>query len=74
MPFDYSKLSGLINEKCGTRAAFARQMQLSENSLSSKMNGKRPWSQKDIYNACLILGIDQSEISAYFFTRKVQSA
>lgn len=74
MPFDYSKLSGLINEKCGTRANFAKQMGLSENSLSSKMNGKRPWKQKDICEACRILGIDQSDISTYFFTSVVQSA
>lgn len=72
MPFDYSKLSGLINEKFGTRANFAKEMGISENSLSSKMNGKRPWKQKDICKACQLLGIEQSEISTYFFTSKVQ--
>lgn len=73
MPFDYSKLSGLINEKCKTRANFAKQMGLSENSLSLKMNGKRPWKQKDICKACSILEIDQNEIATYFFTSKVQN-
>ena len=48
-------------------------MGLSENSLSLKMNGKRPWKQKDICKACSILEIDQNEIATYFFTSKVQN-
>ena len=73
MVFDYSKLSGLINQKYTTRVNFATKIGLSENSLSSKMNNKRPWKQAEICKACELLGINQAEIAAYFFTPIVQS-
>ena len=72
MSFDYSKLSGLINEKCGTRANFAELIGLSEKSVSAKMNGKRQWKQTEICKICQILKIKESDISTYFFTKQVQ--
>ena len=73
MPYDYSKLDGLITEKCKTRSAFAERMKLSEHSVSVKMNGKVGWKQNEITKACEVLGIKPSEISAYFFKLDVQS-
>lgn len=67
MPYNYSKLSGRIEEICGSRAEFARRMHLSERSISLKMSGKIPWTQKDIAQACIVLSIDTSEIPEYFF-------
>ena len=72
MPYDYSKLDGLITEKCKTRATFAKLIGRSERSISLKMNGKIEWSQNEISRACDVLGIEPSEISAYFFKLKVQ--
>lgn len=72
MPFDYSKLDGLVKEKCKTRAAFADRMGLSERSISLKMNGKIQWKQIEICSACDILGILKEEIPLYFFNSKVQ--
>lgn len=72
MPYDYSKLNGLITEKCGTRTAFAKMMNLSERSISLKMNGKIGWKQSEINSICQKLGIDVSEIPDYFFKLKVQ--
>lgn len=68
MPYNYSKLSGRIDEICGSRSEFARRMGLSERSISLKMSGKRAWSQKDIARACIVLDISTAEIPAYFFT------
>lgn len=73
MSFDYSKLDGLITEKCGTRATFANLINLSERSVSLKMNGKVGWKQQEIDNVCKALGIESKDIPAYFFKLKVQS-
>ena len=74
MAFDYSKLSGKVVEVFGTNANFAREMGLSERSVSLKFNNRVPWKQAEIVRAAGLLGIDISEIQAYFFTEKVQSA
>ncbi len=72
MPFDYSKLSGLIEEKYHTRAVFANEIGMSERSLLLKMTGKIQWKQNEILKACDTLGIADNDISLYFFTIKVQ--
>lgn len=73
MPFDYSKLDGLVKEKCRTRAVFADKMGLSERSISLKMNGKVQWKQTEICNACEILEINNIDIPEYFFNSEVQN-
>lgn len=72
MSFDYSKLSGLIDEKFKTRGNFAFKMELSERTLSLKMTGKVQWKQEEICKACNLLEIDTKDIPIYFFTAKVQ--
>ena len=72
MPYDYSKLSGIIVEKFGTRGAFADKIGMSERTLSLKMNGKVEWKQNEIYSACQLLGISDDQITDYFFAIKVQ--
>ena len=73
MTYNYAKLDGRIVEILGNRRNFANQLQMSERSLSLKMNGKVPWKQPEISNACKVLGISYSEIPLYFFTPKVQN-
>lgn len=72
MSYDYSKLCGRIVEKYGTQAKFADAMNLSERSISLKLNGKVGWKQSEITMACKVLDILLTEISTYFFTLKVQ--
>lgn len=67
MPYDYSKLCGLIVEKYGTQAKFAEAMGLSERSVSLKLNGRVGWKQAEIAQACKLLGIRATTIAAYFF-------
>lgn len=72
MAFNYQKLLGRITEKMGSQAEFARRMELSERTISLKMNGKVPFKQNEIVKASNLLEIDNSDIAAYFFTVYVQ--
>lgn len=72
LAYDYSKLLGRIIEKYSTQAAFAEAMELSERSLSLKLNGHRGWKQTEIAKACSLLELSGADIPEYFFTLKVQ--
>lgn len=72
MPYDYARLAGRIVEKFTTQARFAEAMNLSERSVSFKLNGKIGWKQSEITKACDLLDLAASDIPAYFFVRKVQ--
>lgn len=67
MPYNYSKLLGRIVEKVGTQCNFASKMELSERTISLKLNGKISWKQSEIAKACDVLSIPDTEIPAYFF-------
>lgn len=73
MSYNYSKLKGRIVEFFENQKNFAKEMKLSERSVSLKMHGKVPWNQKDIAKACKLLKIEEQNISAYFFAGKVHS-
>lgn len=70
--FDYSKLSGRIIEKYGTRKAFARAIHITESSLSNKLNHRSSVMTGDILTWASALDINTDEIGSYFFTQKVQ--
>lgn len=72
MTYDYSDLSGEIVRKYGTQYRFAEALQMSEHSLSAKLNGKTPWKQTDIESVCSLLDIKRKDIPRYFFTLLVQ--
>lgn len=72
MGYDYSKLRGRITEICGTDAVFARKMDLSERSVSLKLNNKIPFKQPEIQRAIIVLDLNDKDIQEYFFTLKVQ--
>jgi plasmid maintenance system antidote protein VapI len=71
MTFNYSKLRGRIREVFGTQDRFAEAMGRSNTSISQKLNNKSEWTQKEINRAVEVLGIDDVDISAYFFAQKV---
>lgn len=72
MMYNYSKLSGRIVEICGTQYNFAKEMNLSERTISLKMAGKVEFKQSEIDRACQILKIGKSDIVDYFFNQNVQ--
>jgi hypothetical protein len=69
--FDYSKLRGRIVEKYGTQRRFAMENQLSDRSMSLKLNNDIRLSQEEIMKWCELLDIDTQEIPVYFFAQKV---
>lgn len=69
MPFNYTLLLSKIIEKCGNQYNFATAMNLSERSVSLKLNGKVGWKQKEIMNALNVLDLKVSDISKYFFNQ-----
>ena len=73
MVYDYSKLNGRIAEVCGSQAEFARRMEMSQHSVSHKLNNKVGFRQEEIETALCVLGISREQVSDYFFTKKVQA-
>lgn len=73
MEFDYSKLRGRIIEVCGSQAAFANLMNMSERTLSLKLSCKRTWKQPEICRALEILKLSKDDIKEFFFETKVQN-
>ena len=67
MSYSYNKLRGRIVERFGTQEEFARNLGISKNSLSLKMNGKTSFSQADVIKWSELLDIDTNEIGQYFF-------
>lgn len=72
MKYNYRKLEGRIVEICISRTNFAKEMGLSDRSISLKLNNRVPWKQTEISKAMEILEIDPSEVQDYFFNQKVQ--
>lgn len=69
--FDYSKLKGKIIEKFKTQGNFAAANQLSDRSMSLKLNNGIGLSQEEILKWCKLLDIEISDIPVYFFIQKV---
>lgn len=69
--FDYSKLKGRIIEKFGTQGKFALANQLSDRSMSLKLNNGIGLSQEEILKWCSLLDIGYADIPLYFFNQKV---
>lgn len=66
--YRYNKLRGKIIEKYGTQEKFAREVGISKNALSKKMQCKTGISQTDISLWSKLLGISIEEYGEYFFT------
>lgn len=72
MKYNYRKLEGRIVEICVSRTNFAKEMGLSDRSISLKLNNRVPWKQPEISKAMEVLKIDPSEVQDYFFNQEVQ--
>ena len=72
--YDYSKLNGRIAEICGSQAEFARRMNMSQHTVSHKLNNRVGFRQDEIEDALEVLKIDRVDVPMYFFTVKVQTA
>lgn len=63
----FIKLRGRIISIFGTHEAFAREMEMSRSTLSSKLNDKVDWNGPEIARACTLLGIPLSQAWEYDF-------
>ena len=63
-PFD--ELRKRIYLYYGSMADFADALGCSGQTLSGKLNGKSPWKAPDIFSACELLHIEDSEIPRFF--------
>lgn len=72
--YDYSKLNGRIAEICGSQAEFARRMNMSQHTVSHKLNNRVGFRQDEIEDALEVLRIERVDVPMYFFTVKVQTA
>lgn len=72
MEFDYSKLRGKIREVFSTQEQYANSMDLSETSITNKLNNNSYFTQAEIIKSIDLLKIDVNEIGAYFFTLKIE--
>ena len=70
--FDYSKLKGKIKEVLGSNTKYAELLNLSEASISAKLNSKVPFSIFEIDKSLEILDIPKEEIPYYFFVKKTE--
>ncbi len=72
-PYDYSKLRGRIKEKFGTQSVFAKEIGLSNVSVSNKLNNNVDWGQEEIEKIMHALDIAYTDIHSYFFTHNVEN-
>lgn len=71
MQYDSSKLRGRIIERFGTIADFAKDIDMSRASVSTKL-AKGGWKQEEILKACDSLDIKPAELHLYFFSNSVR--
>lgn len=67
MKYNYSKLLGRIRE-CGlTQEQLAKAIGKNKSTVSTKLNGRYPFTTKEIDDICKVLNISNDEIGTYFF-------
>lgn len=72
MPFyDYAKLLGRIKEQGHTQKSVSAAVGMHPSTLSQKLHGRSPFTQREIARLCSLLGIQDSAIGKYFFAHKV---
>ena len=65
--FKYAKLRARIKEKYGTEGNFAKELGITQMSVSRKFNDKTQFSSEDIRTWCELLEIPIEEAGLYFF-------
>lgn len=67
MRYNYAKLLGRIKE-CGyTQESLANAIGKNKSTISAKLNGRYPFTAKEIDDICKVLDISNDEIGIYFF-------
>lgn len=72
MSYDYRKLNLRIIEIFETQAEFAKALELSERTVSLKLNNLVPFKQTEISKIIDLLKLKEEDIQQYFFAQKVK--
>ena len=72
--FDYSELVKLIRFKYDTQENLAKAAGMARSTLNLKLNNKVEFTQGEIRVIADLLGIEDDQITRYFFTQRVQNA
>lgn len=67
---NYGFLKAKIVESCGNQKNFAEKLGISVQSLSEKLNNKKPFKHEEIEKSRVILSLDGVELERCFFIRK----
>lgn len=70
--FDYSKLKGRIKEKYNSQSKFTKELGMSEQVFSKRINNQVQFDSSEIKAIARLLEIRDDEISEYFFKEKVE--
>lgn len=67
MKQDYSDLRLKIRSIYHRLEDFAKDMNISQGTLTQKLNGKSDWMRAEVERASALLGLSNEEIIRYFF-------
>ncbi|MGP1608646.1 MAG: DUF739 family protein [Clostridium sp.] len=67
--YNYSKLRNRIIEKYKKLSNYSKKLNISNASLSAKLNNKVGFTQREINQSLKLLDIDIDEIYYYFFNQ-----
>ena len=62
----YAKLNARIVEKFGRATRFAEAMEMSDATMSQRLNGDYPWKINEVEKAVKLLGIKRREVAEFF--------
>lgn len=69
MQYNYNKLKGKIVEMYGSQKKFAKEINISERTLSLKLNNKRFFTQDEIEKISISLKIPKEKIHIFFYNK-----
>lgn len=67
---NYNFLKGKIIEHCGNYENYAKELGISRQALSVKLNGESSFTQSQIFKSIEILHLDDKEVRKAFFSTK----
>lgn len=74
MELTHGKLRGRIIEKFGSYKAFAKALNISEQTVNTKLSGKSGFTEANIINWSNALDIGKDDIGAFYFTEKLSKS
>ena len=67
------ELRGRIVQKYGSQGLFAKHLGKTEQTITSKLNGRSKFTREDILEWCNALCIDTDDVGKYFFSQELSN-